>query len=249
MKTVRINHSNNTQILPLINSINADENSNTALNATTSFNVQLTSSPSNLNNSNNQSIKDMTSTNGSQPQSPPTQSTTLTNGSGLVRRLSVTARPGDIFYKVKDVTESSSTTDTITYDQNETNNNNNHNDLLNNDNEVEQEIIIKSVNSNNIDADNGVTFNSSPRTEISSEVKSDNSNNLGRKTTTWNVKRHQTTSLGVVPPQQQQYNNDKKITKDDASIDLNLIKNNVNNSVANIEPGSPMFTKELLSIR
>lgn len=30
---------------------------------------------------------------------------------GLVRRLSVTARPGDIFYKVKDVTESCSTTD------------------------------------------------------------------------------------------------------------------------------------------
>lgn len=34
-----------------------------------------------------------------------------TSGSGLVRRLSVTARPGDIFYKVKDVTESCSTTD------------------------------------------------------------------------------------------------------------------------------------------
>ena len=35
-----------------------------------------------------------------------------TSGTGLVRRLSVTARPGDIFYKVKDVTESSSSTDT-----------------------------------------------------------------------------------------------------------------------------------------
>jgi hypothetical protein len=113
---------------------------------------------------------------------------------GLVRRLSVTARPGDIFYKVKDVTESSSTTDN--YEQVEP------------DHNVEQEIIIK------------------PKNE---EVNT----NTWRKTTTWNVKRTQSTPL-----------------QSDSESGRQTPKNEPDKtSLASIEPGSPMFTKELLSIR
>lgn len=104
----------------------------------------------------------------------------------LVRRLSVTARPGDIFYKVKDVTETSSNTDNSEHNQ---------------DNE-EQEIVIK---------------------------PQETSMNTWRKTTTWNSKRNQQSDSdsGRQTPRQ----------------DLDKM------STDKIEPGSPMFAKELLSIR
>lgn len=110
----------------------------------------------------------------------------IDKSTGLVRRLSVTARPGDIFYKVKDVTETSSNTDTTE----------------NNQDNQEQEIIIKPQETNM---------------------------NTWRKTTTWNSKRNQQSDSdsGRQTPRQ----------------DLDKI------STDKIEPGSPMFAKELLSIR
>jgi len=82
----------------------------------------------------------------------------------------------------------------------------------------------------------------------------DQNGTLSRKTTTWNVRRNQTTSLGVGPTtptpslqqfQQQNMSPSDKIfktkvsSKDDTSLDLTNVA----------EPGSPNFTKELLSIR
>ncbi|RNA38689.1 hypothetical protein BpHYR1_045305 [Brachionus plicatilis] len=106
---------------------------------------------------------------------------------GVVRRLSVTARPGDIFYKVKDVTETSSNTD---------------NSEANQENE-EQEIVIK---------------------------PQETAMNTWRRTTTWNSKRTQQKDCesGRQTPRQEPDNS---------------------SAHSNIEPGSPMFAKELLSIR
>jgi hypothetical protein len=65
-----------------------------------------------------------------------------TNGApnGLVRRLSVTARPGDIFYKVKDVTESCSTTDGVGYENLE-DNGSTHSGNIDNEPEIVWEIL------------------------------------------------------------------------------------------------------------
>ncbi|CAF0704892.1 unnamed protein product [Brachionus calyciflorus] len=123
------------------------------------------------------------------------------NTTGLVRRLSVTARPGDIFYKVKDVTESCSTTDNVETSEIE------HTD------NIEQEIIIKPQKQEAINT------------------------NTWRKTTTWNVKRNQSNPL-----QNETVDSGRLTPKND------LITNE-KNSLSNIEPGSPMFSKELLSIR
>lgn len=67
-----------------------------------------------------------------------------TNGApnGLVRRLSVTARPGDIFYKVKDVTESCSTTDGVGYENLE-DNGSTHSGNIDNEPEIVWRFFIK----------------------------------------------------------------------------------------------------------
>ena len=75
-----------------------------------------------IKNDSNQTQQDIL-INNNQQQLDQSQSTTVisnnnnNNSNGLVRRLSVTARPGDIFYKVKDVTETA-TTDTLTHESN-----------------------------------------------------------------------------------------------------------------------------------
>jgi len=212
----------------------------------------------------------------------------LTTSNGLVRRLSVTARPGDIFYKVKDVTETA-TTDTLTHESN--NNNNNNSDVndyaeiddLNDD--EEKEIIIKPMNGEENDdkasSDNDLpsptlSNNSSTTTTTMTTAptiianESNNRNSFqtangtnNKKITSWKVNRHQTTSLGINQPIENQPVN-KVASKDDiatnvASTALNqmklnnladqlLVNNNSNNNHV-VEPGSPQFTKELLSIR
>jgi hypothetical protein len=182
----------------------------------------------------------------SQPPLPQSQS-----ANGLVRRLSVTARPGDIFYKVKDVTESS-TTDTLNYETNETN----VNDYaeIDNFNDEEKEIIIKAPGEEESNvADESLHEDEELNNDLSSPALSSTTttNTLGnesssnsfqlntnRKTTTWNVKRHQTTSLGINPPLNEPVK--AQPPKDDIVL---------NQKINQIEPGSPQFTKELLSIR
>ena len=289
MKTVRLNHTNSSQLLPIINAVNDNTVDSSYFNSninTSPMNSSKNGSPKGLSKTGSQLDLNSpsTSNNGSPTKIAPNQSpksashtqeqsanalaatTNATSGStGLVRRLSVTARPGDIFYKVKDVTESCSTTDTITIDQNV------NNDELNDD-EQEQEIIIKSVNSNENEIENQVLETVSPQASSNNiSPKSENNNNnstLGRKTTTWNVRRNQTTNLGLnqQPNSPSNENTFKKIksltSKDDTSIELNSVNQNqinsnsingINNSssptTSTVEPGSPNFTKELLSIR
>ncbi len=157
---------------------------------------------------------------------------------GLVRRPSVTARPGDIFYKVKDVTESE-TADMIdqetSYRQEQIT-----------DSE-EKEIIIKSVNkSYTISNTNSMNNNNNDLVSKTERQKEDlpsavsNTSNYGsfsRKTTTWN-KRHQTSALGVNVPQIDVISKASVESKSDEVI--------VENTA---EPGSEIFNKELLSIR
>lgn len=181
------NNSNNNNIESGMKTVRL--NSSTANYALPNI---ITSTTSNLNQQNQQ-------TNTSNNEAP--------SGSGLVRRLSVTARPGDIFYKVKDVTESSSTTDTVTNEPNKTNTEN-----------IEQEIIIKP----------------STNTQI-------NTNTI-RKTTTWNVKRHQTTSITDTKTANEANSKPNVTSKDDSLTTSDLNKNSA-------EPGSPLFARELLSIR
>lgn len=145
---------------------------------------------------------------------------------GLVRRLSVTARPGDIFYKVKDVTDSS-TTDTLQYETNDY-------AEIDNFNDEEKEIIIKPIT--HIEELQLQQKQTSVET-VSTAVQY---NQNGTKKTSWNVKRHQTTSLGINQPISEPL---KVVPKDDIA----LIKQS--QVSANLEPGSPQFTKELLSIR
>lgn len=145
---------------------------------------------------------------------------------GLVRRLSVTARPGDIFYKVKDVTDSS-TTDTLQYETNDY-------AEIDNFNDEEKEIIIKPIT--HIE-ELQLQQKQTPVETVSTAVQY---NQNGTKKTSWNVKRHQTTSLGINQPISEPL---KVVPKDDIA----LIKQS--QVSANLEPGSPQFTKELLSIR
>ena len=145
---------------------------------------------------------------------------------GLVRRLSVTSRPGDIFYKVKDVTDSS-TTDTLQYETNDY-------AEIDNFNDEEKEIIIKPIT--HIE-ELQLQQKQTPVETVSTAVQY---NQNGTKKTSWNVKRHQTTSLGINQPISEPL---KVVPKDDIA----LIKQS--QVSANLEPGSPQFTKELLSIR
>ena len=283
MKTVRLNHSNHSQLLPIINSSNdasissssmAENVLNTSPSHYSSSNSK-NASPKSLNNFDTFKGSTTSSTNISptkvvtsqQEQQQPeinsttanatsetnaSNSTTTTTTNGLVRRLSVTARPGDIFYKVKDVTESCSTTDTITFDQN----GNNEPPLSD---EQDQEVTIKSSSSSITNTNELVDIidanNISPKS-------SDQNGTLGRKTTTWNVRRNQTTSLGLNTPnvslqQHQNVSPSEKIFKtkvssrDDSSLDaINSATINGQSTTINVaEPGSPNFTKELLSIR
>ena len=147
---------------------------------------------------------------------------------GLVRRLSVTARPGDIFYKVKDVTDSS-TTDTLQYETNDY-------AEIDNFNDEEKEIIIKPI-THIEELQLQQQQQQTPVETVSTAVQY---NQNGTKKTSWNVKRHQTTSLGINQPISEPL---KVVPKDDIA----LIKQS--QVSANLEPGSPQFTKELLSIR
>jgi hypothetical protein len=174
---------------------------------------------------------------------------------GLVRRLSVTARPGDIFYKVKDVTESSSTTDTLTCDPTAAQEHREH--------EQEQEIIIQSTASLNNNDTLSFTESSSVSTTSTSNI-SPKSETISRKTTTWNVRRNQSTNLGITTPNNNTNNNNnsreinhlEKIFKTKVSKDTDQTygdvaisdKSSLSNGEA-AEPGSPSFSKELLSIR
>ena len=138
------------------------------------------------------------------------------NGNGVVRRLSVTARPGDIFYKVKDVVEG---------DQPPASPQSNETDA------EEKEIIIKSTN-----------YNSQSATPIKSIIENQSAlshGSLGRKTTTWNVKRNQTSSFVEAAS--------KPVLAREEAVAGPL--KSFNTSPAPAEPGSPLFTKELLSIR
>jgi hypothetical protein len=175
-------------------------------------------------------------------QNSPTSATAVstTSASGLVRRLSVTARPGDIFYKVKDVTESSSTTDTISNEQSDS--------------------ITNEISSQNDNGQNSYASATNQKTNGSNEqeAKSPNSNSIPvRKTTTWNVKRNQTTSLGIQQPQQQQQT--PLQVNDDSNLKLAFMQNveskpnadsslKVSNNNSSTEQSST-FSKELLSIR
>lgn len=171
--------------------------------------------------------------------------TTTTSSNGVVRRLSVTARPGDIFYKVKDVTESS-TSDTLNnYDSSTNNVANDVNDYAEIDNlndDEEKEIIIKPISKNEdtIITNSTTVDNQLVNETTTTSVASFNQSNstLSRKTTTWNVKRTQTTSLGVSPVSNESHQQFKP--KDDISV----VK-----QTNNVEPGSPLFSKELLSIK
>ena len=288
MKTVRLNHSNHSQLLPVINSSNdasissssANENVlNTSPSHYSSSNSK-NGSPKSLNNFDTFKASTTSSTNGSPTKIVTSQQeqeqkqidsnsaslnapseTTAPNSSttGLVRRLSVTARPGDIFYKVKDVTESCSTTDTITFDQNG-NNDSQESPLLLND-EQDQEVTIQSSSSSTTNTNEIVE---TLDTNTISPKNLDQSGTLGRKTTTWNVRRNQSTNLGLTPPQlplQQQHAQNitsssdkifktKVSSRDDTSSDLiNTTTSSNSNAINLAEPGSPNFTKELLSIR
>ena len=302
MKTVRLNHTNSNQLLPIISAAN-DADTSSPYHAT-SMNSSKNGSPKSLtqhNANNRESSSSPSPSNGSPTKiatqqspkttqsanSPNTAATTSstsngavntsnTNGStGLVRRLSVTARPGDIFYKVKDVTESSSTTDTITLDQTE---GESASVVDQQNDEHEQEIIIKSSTTENGENTHLMEPNS-PRSihNVSPKSETSSSSTLGRKTTTWNVRRNQTTSLGITSATNSPMTEKKKTatSKDDTSIEcLNSVTNNASSSTsqpnvnttttntmtttnssplgaaaAAVEPGSPNFTKELLSIR
>lgn len=149
------------------------------------------------------------------------QSNEPTNGSSsLVRRLSVTARPGDIFYKVKDVTESCSTTDTLTCETQIGQSDQNENNLLLNNVEMDEMPNAKS--------------------DQQQQQQQQGSTN-GRRTTTWNSRRINQANDSNSKPLSPLAN------KDDANSTDLLSK--TQNIPANLEPGSPMFTKELLSIR
>lgn len=141
---------------------------------------------------------------------------------GLTRRPSVTARPGDIFYKVKDVTDAA-TTDTLDHE------NSTHHD--NEETEAVASTATPPVNQSytiSVNNDNSLTTQVTEKTFGSFAQ---------RKTTTWNVKRHQTTSLGINAPQQEP----PKVvpTKEDIQVE----------EVSNVQTEAPLFNRELLSIR
>jgi hypothetical protein len=212
MKTIRVN-SNDNYIKPVITS-SASESSNLKLKSTTQSSIN--------------SSADIKSTN--------EVVRAAEAATGLVRRPSVSARPGDIFYKVKDVTETE-TTDTLDQDT--------ANQQEQNTDSEEKEIIIKSVNKsytistknpeNRIDPVEKIA-EKSPEEHTSATTTTTTLESFSRKTTTWN-KRHQTSALGVTVPQIDVI---KVPVKDD--IEETVLANNV-------EPGSEVFNKELLSIR
>jgi hypothetical protein len=159
----------------------------------------------------------------SQEQSTTTTTTTTTTTNGIVRRLSVTARPGDIFYKVKDVTESASTTD-------------------NNNIDKPSSTPPPPPASSNKSSFKAIASNGNrsqiPTVSPKKESPNDPKSSQQSKKTSWNVKRNQNNT-------HLQIDNTPETTirrEDDSLIDNN-------NDVSNIEPGSPMFAKELLSIR
>ena len=247
MKTVRISSSSNLNsniILPVINPIEQSSQQQMIL---------TTKSP----NGSPESLPTATSQNG--------QAITSTSTTGLVRRLSVTARPGDIFYKVKDVTETSSTTDNLSNDSDEQNEvinlNNTSSTKSNNDNKnvidtimnssnnsEEKEIIIKPAIEINKIQQKIASDTSSTSSTNSVDNNTNSSNN--RKTTTWNVKR---TQINTTDSSNNQMNKQNTALDTSPSLldsnNLAQLKNNINNTVANIEPGTPKFNKELATIR
>lgn len=211
-------------------------------------------SQNNNNSNNDQSIPTQQSLNQSHNKSPakqdsPQKSQTVsapsdgkvadpvassTSGTGLVRRLSVTARPGDIFYKVKDVTESSSSTDT----------NESPNSSVTKVSSTEETINPSksyTISTNNTEEPSSapvvqqqappVVQPPQPPQQPQQQQGLTSFGTMGRKTTSWNVKRNQTsgvetTSATEASPSQV-----------------------VSQPATTAEPGSPMFNKELLNIR
>ena len=215
MKTVRLNHSSiNSNLLPNITG-----------NTSTNSSPKPASTPNSTPTVNNSNSLQQTS------------SSDISNVNGLVRRLSVTARPGDIFYKVKDVAESSSTTDqnTQAVEQNgiSTNMDNHH---------IEQEIIIQTTASNSVAASN-------VNKPVSEAGEQQQQQSQSRKITTWNVKRNQNTNLGLNPNQ----NNSDQFLSITSKDDSNVVRRDQSNEhvseAASSSNGGPMFSKELLSIR
>ena len=151
-------------------------------------------------------------------------------GGGLVRRLSVTARPGDIFYKVKDVTETSSTTDAVGH----------HRD---------DEADVDGVDGVEAHSSNDSQSHQQQQQQQQQQAKESLAQPAAspiasgiRRTTTWNVKKNQ---------QQQQHldiiggiGNSNEPASTNANVEATS-----SSTVGNAEPGSPMFAKELLSIR
>ena len=202
-------------------------------NSTNSLN--LAESTSNANDSKPQMNPDNKAV--STTSSSTSKAGSIDPGTGLVRRLSVTARPGDIFYKVKDVTESS-TSDTLSLESEEKDAN-----PTPKPNESQPKIQVnKSYTIRTNDETNQVKSPSANATSFGS---------LGRKTTTWNSKRNQTTNLGINPNQQApKSENVTTKAKDENTVETNKVSPaNLTPANGNAEPGSPLFNKELLSIR
>jgi hypothetical protein len=238
MKTVRLNHSSiNTNLLP---NITQSHTSASPISKT-----GPAQAPNSFNHTQLSTVTNSSSITSVTPQPSPLllasneqksqqmngvtdQSLTQNANSVVVRRLSVTARPGDIFYKVKDVTESSSTTDSPALTNNEEPESNQPNVTC--ESHVEQEIIIQASNASG---------NNSNNARLASTGTAS-----GRKTTTWNVKRTQTTSLGL-NTSQLNGQSDGSTSKDDSSIDL--LNNHSTNGYS--DPSMPVFSKDLLSIR
>jgi hypothetical protein len=220
-----------------------------------------------IKNDSNQTQQDISINNNQQQQLDQSQSTTVisnnNNSNGLVRRLSVTARPGDIFYKVKDVTETA-TTDTLTHESNNNNiNNSDVNDYAEIDNfndDEEKEIIIKPINGESEEklssdndlpsptlSNNSTTINATESNRNSFQTNGTNN----KKITSWKVNRHQTTSLGINQSNNENQTKAVNSPKDDIALNTKFHNNNLSDQIVNnnVEPGSPQFTKELLSIR
>lgn len=205
--------------------------------------VTAPTNPLNLNNdTTNDSKPQMTSDNkvNSSSSGSTSKAGSIDPGTGLVRRLSVTARPGDIFYKVKDVTESSTSDSIDLPDVTDAT-------LANKQNDSQQKVQVNKSYT--------IRTNDEANSSVAGHLKSPplvtnatSFGSLGRKTTTWNSKRNQTTNLGINTNQvTAKTENESSKVKDDYSIETN--KTNLAPANGHVEPGSPLFNKELLSIR
>ncbi len=169
------------------------------------------------------------------------------SGSGLVRRLSVTARPGDIFYKVKDVTESSSSTDTnespgssvTKVSVEETINPSKSYTVRVNDEMPSSTPVVQQT------TPTPQKPQPQPQPQLQKQQEQQQGftsfGSMGRKTTTWNVKKNQTTNPFDVENNNNNINNNNNNTS--AAESSHVVPQ------VTAEPGSPMFNKELLNIR